>query len=218
MAIIRACGHCGVNLDTTLHRPDCDRPREKLWDPRIPASDIPESTHLCPRCGRRYMSQGGCGVCGTRLEEFPTRITRETMFLEICETIRNRSTCKRGKVGCVIVKDSRIVSMGYNGAPPGAPHCFELGCEVEENNHEAGCQRSIHAEANAIAFAARAGVSTEGGEIYCTHAPCLKCAQLIVSAGVKGVHYRTEYRRPEGVSLLRELGLGVHHIIGPYEF
>lgn len=142
------------------------------------------------------------------------RITRDGMFFGICETIRKRSTCRRGKVGCIIVKDSRIVSMGYNGAPPGAPHCIEIGCDVEENNHEAGCQRSIHAEANAIAHAARVGTSTEGGTLYSTHSPCLKCAQLIVSAGIQRVLYRTEYRRPEGLDLLRELGVGTIHWTG----
>jgi len=135
------------------------------------------------------------------------RITREAMFFEICDVIRKRSSCKRGQVGCVIVQDNRVVSMGYNGSPPGAPHCFELGCDVEENNHEAGCQRAIHAEANAISYAARAGVSTDGGVLYCTHSPCLKCAQLLLSAGIAGVHYLTPYRRTEGHDLLRDAGV-----------
>lgn len=149
-----------------------------------------------------------CGVCGWRENdtmhhrldtEEPdlkviNRISREQMLLEIIEIVRKRSTCLRGKVGVVIVKSNRIVSMGYNGSPPGAPHCFDLGCDVDEDNHDAGCQRTVHAEANAISFAAREGVSTKGATMYSTHAPCLKCAQLIVTCGIAEFIYVRDYR------------------------
>jgi len=135
------------------------------------------------------------------------RPTREETYLEICGVLRKRSTCLRGKVGAILVKDRRIISTGYNGSPPGAPHCDDLGCSVPENEHEAGCLRTIHAEANVIAYAARHNGGAEGSALYCTHSPCLKCAQLLVSAGVVEVHYKTLYRIPDGVDLLQSLGI-----------
>lgn len=122
------------------------------------------------------------------------RIDRHEMFLEIAGILRKRSTCNRGKVGCVVVQDRRIVSTGYNGSPAGSPHCFELGCEVEDNIHVQGCMRTVHAEANCIAFAAKHGVALDGGTMYSTHSPCHNCAKLIVSAGIKTFYYRIEYR------------------------
>jgi dCMP deaminase len=139
------------------------------------------------------------------------RITRDQMFMEIAEVVRKRSTCLRGRVGCVIVQDNRIIASGYNGAPPGEPHCFELGCEVQENNHEAGCQRAIHAEANAIAYAARGSMSTQGATMYCTHAPCLKCAQLMISAGIVELHYVRPYRLVDGSVLFSGGGRQILH-------
>src|SRR4051794_16830756 len=117
------------------------------------------------------------------------RPSREQTYMEICHVLRKRSTCKRGKVGALLVREGRIIATGYNGAPPGAPHCLELGCDVPENNHEAGCQRTIHAEANVIAFAARHGTASLGATLYCTHGPCLKCSQLIISAGICAVTF-----------------------------
>lgn len=136
-----------------------------------------------------------------------SRPSRDETFMEIARVLRLRSTCKRGKVGVVLVRDARIVASGYNGAPPGAPHCFELGCLVDENLHVLGCQRAIHAEVNAIAFAARAGSSTEGCTIYSTAGPCLKCAQQVISAGIVRFVYGVPYRLPEGLSLLIENGI-----------
>lgn len=132
--------------------------------------------------------------------------------MEVAETIRKRSTCLRGKVGVVIVNDNRIIATGYNGAPPGAPHCFELGCDVDENVHDAGCERAIHAEANAIAWSARAGVSTTGAHLYTTHSPCLKCAQLIVSCGITRVYWARPYRLVAGVELLEQLGVELSQV------
>jgi dCMP deaminase len=133
------------------------------------------------------------------------RITRDELYWQICSALRKRSTCLRGRVGALLVVDRRIVATGYNGAPPGAPHCFEQGCDVDSNVHQGGCQRAVHAEANVIAFAARHGSRCEGSTLFCTHGPCLKCAQLIVSAGVIEVVYETPYRLPEGLELLSQL-------------
>lgn len=122
------------------------------------------------------------------------RIGRHEMFMEIAATLRKRSTCNRGKVGCVIVQDRRIVSTGYNGSPAGAPHCLEIGCEPHTNTHVEGCFRTVHAEANCIAWAAKWGQSTNGGTMYSTHSPCHECAKLIVSAGITEFFYQTSYR------------------------
>jgi dCMP deaminase len=132
------------------------------------------------------------------------RPSREQVYMEICYVLRKRSTCLRGKVGAILVVDQRIIATGYNGAPPRAPHCFELGCDTSRpgGEHVSGCQRAIHAEANAIAFAARHGARCEGATLICTHGPCLKCAQLIVSAGIAEVIYETPYRLPDGLDLL----------------
>jgi dCMP deaminase len=138
-----------------------------------------------------------------------SRPSRDAVFMEIARVLRTRSSCRRGKVGVVITRDNRIVASGYNGAPPSAPHCFELGCAVLEDHHVLGCQRAIHAEVNAIAFAARAGVSTADSTMYCTAGACLKCAQQVISAGVIRFVYGNPYRLPEGVSLLIEQGIEV---------
>jgi dCMP deaminase len=137
------------------------------------------------------------------------RPPRDETYMEICHVLRKRSSCLRGKVGALLVMDRRLISTGYNGSPPGAPHCFELGCAVDSNDHRGGCTRSIHAEANVIAFAARHGVSVQGSSLYCTHGPCLKCAQLIVAAGIIEVVYETPYRLPEGLELLDSLFIKV---------
>lgn len=135
------------------------------------------------------------------------RITREHMFFGIARLVAARSTCPRASVGAIVVRDGRILSTGYNGAPPGQPHCEEVGCEFWLDT--SGCQRTIHAEANAIAWAARAGVATEGAVMYCTHSPCLDCAKLMVSSGIWAVHYHYKYREEAGVQLLRQLGVEV---------
>ena len=127
--------------------------------------------------------------------------------MEICHVLRKRSTCKRGKVGCLAVCDYYIVAEGYNGSPPGGPHCTDLGCDVPANNHEAGCQRTIHAEANLIAHAARRGTAIEGASLYSTHGPCLNCAKLIAAAGIVSVVFETPYRLPDGLELLSSLNI-----------
>lgn len=130
------------------------------------------------------------------------RPPREELYLAIAQLLRTQSTCRRGKVGAVLVRDRRIIATGYNGSPPGMPHCIELGCDVDANDHVGGCRRAIHAEANVLAFAARHAGGAGGSTLYSTHGPCLKCAQLIISAGIESVVFQTPYRLSEGVELL----------------
>lgn len=140
-----------------------------------------------------------------------TRPSHDQYFMEIANVVRTRSTCTRGSVGAILVVDKRIISTGYNGAPPGADHCEERGCDVSAGP-EAGCQRAVHAEANAIAFAARFGVSVGGSSLFCTAGPCLKCAQLILSAGIAEVVYHVPYRLRDGETLLIESGIKIRRL------
>ena len=116
-----------------------------------------------------------------------------------------RSTCGRRKVGAIISKDGRIISSGYADPPAGQPHCT-AAC-LHASNANGGCNRTIHAEANAIAYAARHGISTLGATLYCTLSPCSECAKLIISAGISKVWYIEQYRDPSGINKLKESGI-----------
>jgi dCMP deaminase len=164
---------------------------------------------LCPKCKRWHETPGDLEEHVDTMHS-SRRPSRTETYMEICHVLRKRSTCLRGKVGALLVMDKRIIATGYNGSPPGAPHCFELGCDVESNDHQAGCQRTIHAEANVIAYAARHGAACEGANLYSTHGPCLKCAQLIAAAGISSVVYEVPYRLPDGLELLDTLSIPVH--------
>jgi len=102
--------------------------------------------------------------------------------------------------------DNRIASTGYNGASKGEDHCTDETCSSQQS-----CPNSIHAEANAIAYAAKKGVALEGGIAYITHSPCHTCARLLVQAGIKEIYYETEYRKTD-FDLLTRAGLKVHRI------
>ncbi|HHE47054.1 MAG TPA: deaminase [Bacteroidetes bacterium] len=110
-------------------------------------------------------------------------------FLTLAKHVSTRATCDRLHAGCVIVKDKRIVSTGYNGSLPGADHCDDVG-HLMMNGH---CVATEHAERNAVANAARAGVSTLGATAYVTHTPCWDCIKHLAAAGVKRIIYRLEY-------------------------
>lgn len=118
-------------------------------------------------------------------------------FMNMAEDLGNESTCNRAQVGCVIVRHNRPISMGYNGSPPGFPHCKDIGClEIEGT---VGCQLAVHAEQNAIAWAARHGISVEGAWMYTTLKPCRACANLILQAGISRVFYLHLYRDDHGL-------------------
>jgi dCMP deaminase len=146
-----------------------------------------------------------------------SRLSRDDVFLQWAEWIAQRGTCLRAQVGAVIVKEGRPISTGYNGAPPGLPHCLEVGCEeptaVAPDGTRfptVGCQRAVHAELNAVAWAARNGVSTEGATMYCTHAPCKTCAEAMLSAGIARLVYARAYRE-ERLDLLENIEVE-HHV------
>jgi dCMP deaminase len=132
------------------------------------------------------------------------RRSRDSMYEDIVGIVADRSTCLRAKVGAIIVVDGRVASMGYNGSPPGREHCLDAGCLIDPDT--GGCVRTIHAEQNAIAWAARAGVSTQDATMYCGYSPCLECAKLILAAGISEFIYYMEYR--DGyANLLRDGGV-----------
>lgn len=120
-------------------------------------------------------------------------------FLDLCEAVSKRATCNRGRSGCVIVKDKRIMTTGYVGAPAGLPHCDEVGHDMrkvlDDNNGSVSqhCVRTLHAEQNAILQAARFGIPLEGATLFCKMTPCRTCAMMIINAGIKRVVCEKRY-------------------------
>ncbi len=119
-------------------------------------------------------------------------------FIQLAEMVGTRGTCDRGRAGCIITKNKRILATGYVGAPVGLPSCDEVGHEMHTVTQEDGtvskhCIRTSHAEQNAINNAARIGVAVEGGTLYCKMVPCYKCAQSIINAGIEKVVAMKDY-------------------------
>lgn len=130
------------------------------------------------------------------IEKWDTRLDWDSYFM--CNAFLNasRSPCDRLHVGCVIVKDKRIVSTGYNGFLPGAPHE-----SMVVDNHE---QATIHAEQNSVSDCARRGVSINGGTAYITHFPCINCFKVLAASGIKRIIYRDDYKNFELIYKLAE--------------
>lgn len=137
-----------------------------------------------------------------------TRPTRDEMLMDMAVVAAARGTCARLRVGAIIANNGRSLSMGYNGAPSGMPHCNH----TMDEDPAIGCTRVVHAEANAIVWAARFGVTVDGTEMFTTHMPCLGCANLIINAGIMRVVYSIDYRDRSGHDLLVTLGIEVDKI------
>jgi dCMP deaminase len=137
-------------------------------------------------------------------------------FLELVDQVAARATCDRGKSGCVVVRDKRIICTGYVGSPSGMPHCDEVGHELRQVIDEDGttrqhCVRTVHAEQNAICQAARYGLSIEGTTLYCSMEPCRVCALLIASVGIGRVVARRRYHAGADTRLiLSAAGIPLH--------
>ena len=126
--------------------------------------------------------------------------------LGLAAAVAARGSCRRRRVGCVLLGPRNdVVSVGYNGAPAGRPHCQHDGTETR-------CTTAIHAERNAIAYAAREGRATDGATLYVTHAPCLDCATVIQPAGIVRVVYAEPYGPPSGVLWLMDNGVQVQRL------
>ena len=134
-------------------------------------------------------------------------------FMDITRLVAKRSTCLRRAVGAIVVKDKRILTTGYNGAPSGVPHCAATGCLRERMNIASGQRhelcRGIHAEQNAIIQAARHGVSILGGTLYCTNLPCSICAKMIINAGLTRIIYESGYADEMSMDMLKSAGVAV---------
>jgi dCMP deaminase len=136
----------------------------------------------------------------------------DAYFMQIAHLVKTRATCPRRQVGAVIVRDRRILSTGYNGAPRGLPHCppegphadWPLGCMRAGH-----CIRSLHAEQNALLQAAMIGVPCEGATMYVTCQPCNACAKMIINAGIVRVIYEGDYPDEFSKELFRDSGLEV---------
>ena len=119
------------------------------------------------------------------------RISWKNYFKEICITTAKRSCCNKLHVGCILVKNNRIISCGYNGFLPGYPHN-----SIIKEGHEVA---TIHAEQNTIADCAKRGVSSFGSHAYITHFPCLNCTKLLIASGIKHIYYINDYNNDTSV-------------------
>ena len=117
------------------------------------------------------------------------RLSWDEYFSKIVSVTAERSPCERLQVGCLLVKDNRIISQGYNGFLPGCPHE-----SIVRDNHE---QATLHAEQNALMDCAKRGVSCEGCTAYITHYPCIICARLLLAGGIKKINYLNDYKNDE---------------------
>ncbi|MFU0800847.1 MAG: hypothetical protein ACFWUE_09385 [Xylanivirga thermophila] len=135
-------------------------------------------------------------------------------FMELAHVIAGWSSCYQPnrKIGAVIVKNKRIITTGYNGAPSGFPSCAERKeCLRRQINIPSGTKQefcyAIHAEQNAIVQAAKLGISIDGATLYCTHQPCVICAKLIINSGIERVVYKEPYPDQLAIEIFKEVGI-----------
>ena len=131
--------------------------------------------------------------------------SKKVVLMQVAFQFSSLSYAKRAKVGAVITRDRRIISQGWNGNPSGPDNILE---------DDKGMTRPsvIHAEANAICFAARTGIPLDGAEIYCTHSPCFECAKLIIQSGIRKVYYNFPYRQSAAIKFLTDNGVEIEQI------
>jgi dCMP deaminase len=149
-----------------------------------------------------------------------TEISRpsfDDIYMELAENLAQRSHCVKMKVGAVLAKDTRIISLGYNGPPAGTHNCdLEWPGEGCPRDSKGSCSLALHAEENAILYAAKNKVTLEGATLYVTLSPCLPCARIIFTTGIKKVFFLNSYAEykkipsDEGVDFLRKFGVEVH--------
>jgi dCMP deaminase len=134
-------------------------------------------------------------------------------FMDIVGLVARRSTCLRRKVGALLVKDKRILTTGYNGAPAGFPHCEETGCLRERMNIPPGERhelcRGLHAEQNAILQAALHGINIQGATLYCTDQPCSLCVKMLINGGIRRMVWKKGYPDELAWEFIKEAKLEV---------
>lgn len=128
--------------------------------------------------------------------------------MDIAFSVAERSTCDRAHVGAALVRDRRILTTGYNGAPAGLPHCDEVGHLMIDNH----CVRTLHAEQNAIIQGALHGISIEGATAYVTHQPCLTCAKMLINSGIKRIVYAGNYPDENSRLFLQQAGVALEYL------
>jgi dCMP deaminase len=143
-----------------------------------------------------------------------SKLSFEQIFMNLATDLANRSHCVKAQVGAVLTKDTRIISVGYNGPPAGTHNCDEewpeTGCPRDARG---SCSLALHAEENTILYAVKNGAKLEGATMYTTLSPCLACARLIYSAGITKVYYLHSYAAykgflsDEGVDFLNRFGV-----------
>jgi dCMP deaminase len=142
----------------------------------------------------------------------------DEIYMDLAEKLALRSHCVKAQVGAVLTKDTRIVSLGYNGPPAGTHNCDhewpEHGCPRDSKG---SCSLALHAEQNAILYATKNNVSVQDSTLYVTLSPCISCARVIYTTGIKRVFYKNSYAAfkglptDEGVDFLRRFGVEVIH-------
>ena len=140
----------------------------------------------------------------------------DVIYMELAQKLAQRSHCVKMHVGAVLTKDTRIVSLGYNGPPAGTHNCDvewpEHGCPRDSKG---SCSLALHAEQNAILYASKNNVSVEGSTLYITLSPCIACARIIFTTGIRKVIYLNSYAEykkipsDEGVDFLKKFGVDV---------
>lgn len=135
--------------------------------------------------------------------------------MDMTHLVKSRGTCPRRQVGAVVVKDKRVLTTGYNGAPRNFPHPTDQGCIRDELGIPSGMMADVcpclHAEQNAIIQAATTGVSIEGADIYCTTQPCTQCSRMIANCGIRRVIFEHAYPDPLSIGLLTTAGVELWH-------
>jgi dCMP deaminase len=150
----------------------------------------------------------------------PKRLDWDTYFMRIAQLVAERSTCNRAKVGAVIVRNRSILATGYNGSPAGLPHCHDIGCEVyttitPDGEEITNCYRTIHAEMNAIAQAAKNGTAIDGASIYVTASPCTHCLKVLINVGMEKIYYGKPYKLHTVQRIIDTSGIGMIHVDVP---
>jgi dCMP deaminase len=135
-------------------------------------------------------------------------------YMDVAERFAQLSSAVRLKVGAIVVKDDRIISIGYNGMPSGWDNVCEHPVYQQDGTSELKTKPEVlHAESNAIAKLAKSSESGNGATIFITHAPCMDCAKLIYQSGINSVYYRTAYRSTQGIEFLQKSNIQVMNII-----
>ncbi len=140
----------------------------------------------------------------------------DEIYMDLAENLAKRSHCVKAQVGAVLTKDTRIVSLGYNGPPAGTHNCdIDFAKEGCPRDSKGSCSLALHAEQNAILYASKNKVSIEGSTLYVTLSPCISCARVIYTMGIKKVYYLNSYadfkglKNDEGVDFLQKFGVEV---------